>query len=139
MKSRLLLVTAMALFLNACAGLEETATEETSSPEQNTLKMQDRMNDLHLNIVRMAEQGSCTDHSQCRTVAVGSKPCGGARYYYPYSTMDTAVSQLFDSVADYNRMDKKRTPSEQEASDCRLINDPGAQCSAGRCMLGSPP
>ena len=37
---------------------------------------------------------ACSSDSQCRTVAVGAKPCGGPAGYWAWSTQDTDAERL---------------------------------------------
>jgi hypothetical protein len=79
---------------------------------------------------------ACDNSQQCKTVAVGSKACGGPEGYLPYSTKrsDSAkVSRLAAADA------AQRKAADQRAgmvSNCMMIMDPGAVCTAGKCVKG---
>lgn len=90
----------------------------------------------------LAARGACGDTSQCHTVAVGAKPCGGPEAYIPWSSADPAtaprVAALAAQFTAARRAANQAAPAM--ASDCRLLPDPGALCvpatgGAGRCVL----
>ena len=81
---------------------------------------------------------ACSSDSQCRTVAVGAKPCGGPAGYWAWSTQDTDAERM-TALAQRQAAAEKR---EQEASglrsNCRMLTDPGAACVAHRCQVNVP-
>lgn len=139
MRAKVLLSAGLALMLTACAGLDEELLmmedDALSMNETDQIKIQSRLDTLNMNISQMAEQGNCTSDVQCRTVAVGTRPCGGPKTYYAYSTENPDASLLMSRVSEYNRLEKQLLTANRPISDCRIINDPGAQCLANRCVL----
>ncbi|PWF40445.1 hypothetical protein [Massilia glaciei] len=80
---------------------------------------------------------ACTASSQCATIAVGARPCGGPEAYFAYSSATTDAASL-QGLAERYRAERKATHvASGMVSDCRLITNPGAQCMAGTCQLGS--
>lgn len=80
---------------------------------------------------------ACQADSDCHTVGVGSKACGGPISYLAYSTRGgnektilAAAQALKDAQAADNR-------ASGRVSDCMAVMDPGAQCVAGHCQLRS--
>jgi hypothetical protein len=80
---------------------------------------------------------SCSDASQCRTLAVGARACGGPEGYLAYSTAQTDESALRALGERYKAERQAQIAASGEMSDCRFISDPGAVCSAGTCQLGT--
>jgi len=82
---------------------------------------------------------SCTSDSQCRTVAVGSKACGGPGGYWAWSTEGTDAKRLAELAARQAEAEKRETLAAGLRSDCRVVTDPGAACVARRCELANSP
>lgn len=139
MRVKLLMAAVLSLLLTACAGMDEELQmieeEALAMNETDQIKIQSRLDTLNMNISQMAEQGSCTADVQCRTVGVGSRPCGGAKTYYAYSTENPDASLLMTRVSEYDKLEKRLIKADRPITDCRIINDPGAQCLANRCVL----
>jgi hypothetical protein len=77
----------------------------------------------------------CDNNSQCHSMGVGSKACGGPERYLAWSdkTTDGArLKALVDQHSAARRADDKR---EGMMSTCSLVSDPGAICRANRCTL----
>ena len=70
---------------------------------------------------------ACDDDSQCRTLPVGSKPCGGPEYYLAWSTKRTDVAALRQAAAGDVSPPGSRRPGE--VSTCVVVTDPGAYCA----------
>jgi len=82
---------------------------------------------------------SCSADAQCKTLALGARPCGGPEGYLAYSTARTPEAELRTLGELYQG---ERLAANQRAgmmSDCRVQPDPGAVCRAGACTLGAAP
>src|ERR1700682_4458868 len=53
-------------------------------------------------VVRQGGEPRCSQRSQCRLQALGSKPCGGPRSYVAFSTAVTDSAALALAVQRYN-------------------------------------
>ncbi len=80
---------------------------------------------------------ACTTSSQCATVPVGARACGGPEAYLAYSSATTNAAGLQALAERYRAERKASNVASGMVSDCRLITNPGAQCVAGSCQLGS--
>jgi hypothetical protein len=83
----------------------------------------------------MIGAAACTDSSQCRTLPLGARACGGPEAYLPYSTAassDTALRALGER---YKQERQAQNQASGAVSDCRFMVDPGAVCQAGACQL----
>ena len=79
---------------------------------------------------------ACDAGAQCRTVGVGHKACGGPERYAAYSTMsgnEDKIRMLAQQYADARKRDDERAG---RLSTCSVTPDPGATCSAQRCVPG---
>src|SRR5258705_2576341 len=81
----------------------------------------------------LIKAGGCSSASQCRTAAVGSRACGGPRYYLVYCSLTTdsaALQRKLDAVAaaeqEYNRR-------YQLASTCEFRMPPQVAVVGGSC------
>jgi hypothetical protein len=83
-----------------------------------------------------AEVGTaaCDNNSQCKTLAVGSKACGGPASYLAYSTKQSNGEKLTRLATADAAAQKAKEASSGMVSTCSLVMDPGAVCTAGRCV-----
>jgi len=84
---------------------------------------------------------ACDSNEQCRSIGVGSKPCGGPSGYMAWSTKQTDGKAL---QAQVDRHAKAQREEDQRAgmnSNCLFTPDPGARCvptpAGGRCQINS--
>lgn len=78
---------------------------------------------------------ACTTSSQCHTLALGSRPCGGPQSYLAWSSATTDGAALRLLAQRYHDEQQARDAAAGLQSDCRMISDPGAECRAGTCQL----
>lgn len=83
-----------------------------------------------------AEVGTaaCDTAQQCKTIAIGHKACGGPESYLAYSTKSSDSAKLARLAADFAAERKNQDLKTGRMSTCSLVMDPGATCSAGRCV-----
>ena len=80
---------------------------------------------------------SCTDSLQCKTVPLGARACGGPEAYLAYSTAVTPSAPL-EALAERHAQEQRTAQAKSGMmSTCQFIPDPGAQCRAGACVVGS--
>ena len=82
-------------------------------------------------------KASCTDSSQCHTVPIGARGCGGPQRYLAWSSAETSGDALRALADRYKAEREAEIKAKGEISDCRFLVDPGAVCRAGACQLGS--
>jgi len=85
----------------------------------------------------MIGNAACSDGSQCRTLPVGARACGGPEAYLPYSTANLSEPALQALAARYKSEREAQNAASGMMSNCRFIPDPGAVCRAGTCQLGT--
>jgi hypothetical protein len=82
----------------------------------------------------IAKVAGCTASSDCKTAPVGSRACGGPRYYLPYCAKTT------DSVALYRKLDEVAKAEQAYnrkynlASTCEFRMPPAVQAVGGSCV-----
>jgi len=84
---------------------------------------------------------ACDSDSQCRTVAIGAKACGGPQAYLAWSTKQTDAKAVARAAADYLSAEQANRLSDGRMSTCSVVVDPGASCvaqdGAGNCRLNA--
>ncbi|MTV37639.1 hypothetical protein [Duganella radicis] len=116
------LAAASLIVLTACAGARPPET----TPEL-WQKVQAANSDL-----------ACDNGSQCHSLGVGAKACGGPERYIAWSSKNgdgTQLKALVEQHAAARRADDKR---EGMMSTCSVVSDPGATCRAGVCVINPP-
>lgn len=78
---------------------------------------------------------TCSDDSQCRTIAVGAKACGGPAGYAAWSTQGTDAQRVTDLARRQAEAHRREIEASGMASNCAMVVDPGAACVAARCEL----
>lgn len=79
----------------------------------------------------------CDNSQQCRTLPVGHRACGGPDGYLPYSTKRSDAAKLARLAAQDSAARKEQDTRSGMISTCQVMLDPGATCSAGRCVAAS--
>jgi hypothetical protein len=77
----------------------------------------------------------CAADSQCRTLPIGAKACGGPAGYWAWSTLDTNVQAVQDLAARQAKAAREEVAASGMQSNCAIVTDPGARCDAGVCKL----
>lgn len=72
---------------------------------------------------------ACDDDSQCRTIPVGTKACGGPEYYLAWSTKRTDAAALNAALQEDSAAQRLHIDRRGMRSDCRVVTDPGAYCA----------
>lgn len=117
------------MLLAACAGQGDARTAGLAGAAAPT--------DTLARIHALVGTPSCSADSQCRTVAIGARPCGGPEAYLAYSTVHSPEAELRALAASQQDQRRKANAQDGRASDCRFTTDPGAVCRAGICVLGA--
>ncbi|NCT83207.1 MAG: hypothetical protein GXC94_08700 [Comamonadaceae bacterium] len=81
---------------------------------------------------------ACSADSQCRTIAVGAKACGGPAGYAAWSTLGSDAQRLTELARRQAEAQRREIEASGMASNCAMVTDPGAACVAGRCQLATP-
>lgn len=86
-----------------------------------------------------AEIGSarCVKDTQCRTVAVGAKSCGGPELYLPWSVAEGQGERIALLARQYSQQRESEIKKSGELSACQFVADPGAVCRQKQCVLQS--
>ena len=78
---------------------------------------------------------SCDSDSQCHTIGIGAKACGGPERYLPWSSRQGDGAQLKRLVDQHAAARRAEDARQAMMSTCSMVSDPGASCRAGLCTL----
>jgi hypothetical protein len=127
MKLQHLLASALACCaLASCA--QTPPAPAASAPEPQAARLAREMQSL-------IGPARCRADSDCRTLAVGAKACGGPGGYWAWSTQGTDGQKLQALAQRQAEAAAAENTRSGMASNCAVVTDPGARCDAGRCVL----
>ena len=118
------LIAAFALSLGACAPVQSAAPTSSS---------------LLPRIEQAIGSPACQQDSDCRTLPIGQKACGGPEAWLPWSVRAVPTPERQQALAELARQHAQARDAEHRASGrmstCNVLPDPGASCQAQRCVL----
>ncbi len=86
--------------------------------------------------IQSANAGNaCERDSQCHSLGVGAKACGGPESYLAWSDKNADAAALKQLVEQHAAARRDEDARAGLMSTCQLTPDPGATCHAGRCEL----
>lgn len=89
---------------------------------------------LKIEIEKLAASSICNEESECKYVALGSKPCGGPWSYLAYST-SLNEEFLLQKVAQLNTLENEYNIAYGIISDCSVPAPPtSVECVDGKCQ-----
>lgn len=122
--------TLLPLRLAACAALMLIAAACHSAPPANPSAAS-----LWQQIQARNADTGCDRDSQCHSIAIGAKACGGPERYIAWSDRAQDGAQLKQLVAQHAAARVEEDKRGHVLSNCMLAVDTGAVCRAGRCVL----
>lgn len=78
--------------------------------------------------------GACDSAAQCHTVAIGHKACGGPERYATWSSKTADAKRVALLARQHANARRAEDQGKGAISTCSAVRDPGATCSAGRCV-----
>lgn len=81
-------------------------------------------------ITALIGDAACDTDSQCKTLAVGAKACGGPEYYLAWSTKRTDAAALREAAKSDLSAPRNMAANRGGVSNCVFVSDPGAYCAA---------
>jgi len=79
-------------------------------------------------ITALIGDAACDNDSQCKTIAIGAKACGGPEYYLAWSTKRTDAAALREA-AKGDLAPPRKGVNRGGQSNCVFVVDPGAYCA----------
>ena len=81
----------------------------------------------------IAKIEGCAASSACRTAPVGSRACGGPRYYIPWCSVTTDSAALYAKLAKVAEAEQAFNRKYSLASTCEMRLAPAVVSSGGIC------
>jgi hypothetical protein len=86
----------------------------------------------------LANASACSADTDCHSVAVGAKACGGPTAYRAFSGKTVAPASV-EALAQRERdLAAQAARESHEVSPCFMLADPGARCQNSKCVTGRP-
>ena len=76
----------------------------------------------------------CTASEDCRSGPVGSRACGGPRYYLPYCAKSTDSAALFRKLDEVAKAEQAFNAKHQVMSTCEMRLPPTVEVAGGSCV-----
>ena len=76
----------------------------------------------------------CSSVAQCRTAAVGSRACGGPRYYLVYCSLSTDSAALFRKLDAVAQAEREYNTRYHVVSTCEFRMPPTVAFTGGSCQ-----
>ena len=88
---------------------------------------------VYAEVMELAGDGSCDEESECSTLAVGSKACGGPSGYIVYCASAVDEAALIDKVDEYTQLEADYNVANDIVSTCDEEQEPGIEFIDGVC------
>jgi uncharacterized DUF497 family protein len=83
----------------------------------------------------LVKTDGCSSAGECRTAAVGSRACGGPRYYLVYCSRTTDSAALFRKLDAVAAAEREFNAKYQIVSTCEFRMPPKVALSGGSCQM----
>jgi hypothetical protein len=111
---------------NPPAGNEGAAPGSQESDWAAILKLEDQAKGI-------AKTTGCSSSSECRSAPVGSKGCGGPRYYIPWCAKSTDSAALYAKLDEVVKAEQSYNKKYNVISTCEYRLAPKVEVVAGAC------
>lgn len=81
----------------------------------------------------IAKVTGCSSSSSCKAAPVGSRACGGPRYYIPYCAKTTDSAALYRKLDEIASAEKAYNAKYQVMSTCEYRMPPALETVGGSC------
>jgi hypothetical protein len=115
------------------AGSDSGARRSDLTPQQQT--DWNAVEKLEAAAKAIAVLDGCPTASQCRTAPVGSRACGGPRYYIPWCAKTTDSVALYKKLDEVAAAERAYNTKYNLASTCEMRMPPVVTSSAGVCVV----
>ena len=84
----------------------------------------------------LGSAASCTADTECHSVSVGGRACGGPTGYRAYSDKTVSTATV-EALAQHEReLAAQAAKESHQVSPCFMLADPGAHCEQSKCVTG---
>jgi hypothetical protein len=149
MRTRRALAVLVAVTLAACSTprpddvVSSDRTPPASTGSGPTLTGVDTATDptvrrLEREAIALVRTDGCSTADQCRSAPVGSRGCGGPRFYLPYCPLTTDTVALLAKLAEVERAEREYNQRNNIASTCEMRLPGELEVAAGSCRFRTP-
>lgn len=134
--SRLLVLLCLvqACAVNAGSQAPVVVEHQDNAREQQISQLATEIKQLEIQLKKAVADPACTQNSECKSIPVGAKACGGPLYYLIYSTNNTdheKLTMLADAIKSKQR---KHNMLTEATSDCAFLMPPALACIDEQCQ-----
>lgn len=126
------------LFVLGTAVLLSAGCVQTSTPSDGS-SVQAQQSDW-ATVVKLEEQAKgiakttgCSTSGQCRSAPVGSRGCGGPRYYVPWCAKSTDSVALYSKLEEVVKAEQAYNRKYNIVSTCEYLLPPRVEVTGGAC------
>jgi len=105
--------------------------------DENNISTEEYMIATDSKVRDMIRDTSCTQNSDCQSIAYGARACGGPETYLIYSTVNVDVTELQPLVNQYNSYAAQYNEENSLVSICSYEMPPELECYAIGCGIAS--
>jgi hypothetical protein len=84
----------------------------------------------------LGQASACRADTDCHSVAVGAKACGGPSGYRAFSAQGIDAGKVTDLAQHERELSATVARESHEVSPCFMLADPGAHCQQNKCVTG---
>lgn len=130
-----LTLSSLCVALSACAQSpgEARASPGASAPNSPAPTAETEAQRLTHELRGLIEPATCTRDAQCATLGVGAKACGGPAGYWAWAPASANAERVRATAARLADAQRQEIEARGLRSNCSVVIDPGAVCTAGRC------
>ena len=93
---------------------------------------------LEREAIALAQGTGCPTAAQCRSAPVGSRGCGGPRFYLPYCPATTDTAALLAKLAEVEKAEQDYNRRNNVVSTCEMRMPGELEVAAGACRFTRP-
>ena len=137
MTSRTVRALALTVIFAACSSANQTPSDPPPTKVIFTGDQKsdwDQITSLENQAKALVKTDGCSSADQCRTAAVGSRACGGPRYYLVYCAKSTDTTALFSILKEVAAAEQEYNRRYQIASTCEFRMPPKVAFAGGFCL-----
>ena len=93
---------------------------------------------LEREAIALARTDGCSTVQQCTSAPVGSRGCGGPRFYLPYCPLTTDTAALRAKLAEVERAEQDYNRRNNVVSTCEMRMPGELELAGGACRFRAP-
>ncbi len=111
-----------------------TNTGSNSGVTQDQQSDWNKIEQLEAQAKAIAKIEGCASSSDCKSAPVGSRACGGPRYYIPWCAKTTDSVALYEKLGEVSAAEQAYNKKYNLASTCEFRMPPDVVAQAGSCV-----